>query len=485
MKKILVVLSLFVCLFSYAQNEADVLRYSQQNSFTTARSAGMAGAFGGLGADLSSLSSNPAGLGLYRRGDFSFSPNFGGSGSSTAFNGQNSKDSDFHFKLNSIGFVTAQESEKPIINKAAFGLGYNQLANFNHSFTIKGTSDNSILDVFADQIAGVNSTDIYDKAPSFSVLAWDAFLIDTIAGTADQYKTAIPFGNSKHNVTIDRNGGMGEVVFGGGANVGDRFYWGLSAAIQTVNYEEEMTHVETPEDELVELNSFTYSETLEVRGSGWNVKAGVILKPSQKLRIGAAVHSPTVFSMTDGYSRGINAQFPDGNENPDDFVGAFNYKVRTPGRLMANIAFIAGKSGVISADYEYIDYSNGELRRSRLSGDNYNFSAENARVSEAFRSTHNVKAGFELRIVKNYRIRAGARYAQSPYVEGELSEDVASPTITYTGGFGYRMGDFYVDVAGIYTQRSESHYMYNSRYVNEAVITTNFINVITTLGWRF
>ena len=152
---------------------------------------------------------------------------------------------------------------------------------------------------------------------------------------------------------------------------------------------------------------------------------------------------------------------------------------------MANGAFIAGKSGIISADYEYIDYSTGKLKMSSLAGDNYNFEAENAQTKESYRGTHNVKAGLEIRMVKRYRARAGIRYMQSPYAEGELSESVSGPIISYTGGFGYRNGNFYIDLAVIYTRRSESYYAYGSAYIDEAQIINGKVNVLTTLGWRF
>ena len=53
----------------HAQNEADVLRYGWIDPLHSARVTAMGGAFGALGADLSCMGINPAGLGLYRRGD--------------------------------------------------------------------------------------------------------------------------------------------------------------------------------------------------------------------------------------------------------------------------------------------------------------------------------------------------------------------------------------------------------------------------------
>ena len=56
----------------------DMFTLSQVNfGFGTARSMSMAGAFTSLGADMASMGINPAGLGMYRSNDFSFSPLMG------------------------------------------------------------------------------------------------------------------------------------------------------------------------------------------------------------------------------------------------------------------------------------------------------------------------------------------------------------------------------------------------------------------------
>ena len=54
---------------SFGQNEEDVLRYSWLDPLSSTRVMAMGGAFGALGADLGCLGINPAGLGMYRRGD--------------------------------------------------------------------------------------------------------------------------------------------------------------------------------------------------------------------------------------------------------------------------------------------------------------------------------------------------------------------------------------------------------------------------------
>ena len=54
---------------------SDLFELSQTTfSLGTARSMAMAGAFTSLGADLTSMAINPAGLGMYRRNEISITP---------------------------------------------------------------------------------------------------------------------------------------------------------------------------------------------------------------------------------------------------------------------------------------------------------------------------------------------------------------------------------------------------------------------------
>jgi len=52
--------------YSYAQTVAEGVRYSSYDYAGTARSVAVGGAFSALGADMSAISVNPAGLGEYR-----------------------------------------------------------------------------------------------------------------------------------------------------------------------------------------------------------------------------------------------------------------------------------------------------------------------------------------------------------------------------------------------------------------------------------
>src|SRR5688572_14447507 len=76
-KNIALFLAMFVLFIpvSFSQTYAlDALKYSFPYQVGTARYAGMGGALGALGTDVSCMANNPAGLGMIRNTEFSVSP---------------------------------------------------------------------------------------------------------------------------------------------------------------------------------------------------------------------------------------------------------------------------------------------------------------------------------------------------------------------------------------------------------------------------
>lgn len=62
------------CTLQAQSYETDALMYTRSQIAGTARTSATGGAFGAVGADLGSVSINPAGLGLFRSIDVSFTP---------------------------------------------------------------------------------------------------------------------------------------------------------------------------------------------------------------------------------------------------------------------------------------------------------------------------------------------------------------------------------------------------------------------------
>jgi hypothetical protein len=221
MKKIIAsVLITTLTIVVYSQNQLDALRYSQTYFGGTARSMGMAGAFGSAGADFSTSSSNPAGLGLYKSSEFTFSPSFYSGKTLSEYNNQSSDDQKFNFNINNLGLVfnfdtKKEDVERPGWNNVQFSFGLNRLNNFNNRTIIQGDSPNSsLLNLFTSQANG-NTSDNLDRFGN--ALAFDTWLIDTFPVT-NSYYSVIPDGGVLQRKLITTTGGSGSG--GNGSNKG-------------------------------------------------------------------------------------------------------------------------------------------------------------------------------------------------------------------------------------------------------------------------
>ena len=85
-------LSVSLFYYSNAQTEIDALRYSKSDIVGTARFSAMAGAYGALGADFTTLSYNPAGIGFYQFSELTFTPSIGNVVATTYFGGEKNED---------------------------------------------------------------------------------------------------------------------------------------------------------------------------------------------------------------------------------------------------------------------------------------------------------------------------------------------------------------------------------------------------------
>ena len=173
-----------------AQNEVDAIRYSQSLFGGTARAVSMGGAFGALGGDFSSLSYNPAGIGVYRGTEFTFSPTLFYDKTSADYLNSLKEDFKYNFNFNNIGFVATfgTGDDKGWVS-TNFAVGYNKLNNFNNNIRIEGVStNNSMLDYFANMADGYSYDNLY---PYEDALAWDQYLIDTVIGNGYDYETIL------------------------------------------------------------------------------------------------------------------------------------------------------------------------------------------------------------------------------------------------------------------------------------------------------
>ena len=121
---------------------AGILMENQLNG--TARFVGMGGAMSALGGDLSTMSTNPAGIGLYRSSDVAFTVGWFNPSSESSFNGESHKDNVSKFSFDQIGFVYSSKiGNRTAVRFLNFGFNYRKVNNFNSKFQMGGLSPNN------------------------------------------------------------------------------------------------------------------------------------------------------------------------------------------------------------------------------------------------------------------------------------------------------------------------------------------------------
>lgn len=483
-----------ISLISIAQSSSDALNFSQTFNGGTARFVGMGGAFGSLGGDFGALSYNPAGLGIYRSSEFTFTPSFKNRTVSSVYNGSSNEDSRSRFYFDNVGFVFSfkpnKTEEKGLVN-FNIGFGFNRTNDFYSNSLVSGiNSKNSIMDYYA----GLANNEGLNH--NLTDMAWNTYLIDTIQGSIGKYK---PLRENSDVVeqqqTISTNGNFGEYVISFATNFSNKLFLGATLGIQDYSYSISESYEENADASNPILSngyrfySMNYSQNYQTNGTGYNLKLGLIYKLFDGLRLGFAIHTPTYFNFEDTYSSSMFSDIDSMSIQKTYLTNTpnsrYNYHFETPFKSIASIAYIYKDLGLISLDVEKIDYSK---MRFRDSGDGYNYTSENKDLNDIYRSVYNFKVGSEVRFDQMF-LRAGYAYYGSPYNKGFLNENSNRKLIS--GGIGYRSGNFLIDVAYLYSIQKEKYVFYYLED-NTDIITTNAISTkmtegkfLLTMGFKF
>ncbi|MBN2273997.1 MAG: hypothetical protein JXK95_06665 [Bacteroidales bacterium] len=485
MKKI--VATIIVSAFLYpltAQYVGQALRFSQTFPSQTARSLSMGGAFVSLGGDLSDAYLNPAGLGVYRKSELTLTPGFGYVKSTADYLNEKGEDYRYHFIFGNAGYVSAYNSKKDNgLVGVAFSLAYNRLNDFNNNIFIEGHNmNNSLADFFMDNAEGNHP----DNLNAFRErLAFDTYVIDTTPGLSYYgYETPV-FLPVDQRKTIETSGGSGEWSIGFGMNFSHVFYFGMGLGINQLRYKESLVHSEYDYQSLNDFNNFRFTETLDLRGVGYTLKLGFIARPVSFLRVGGALHIPTYYNIEEEYYANMTSLFDNGDSYSASptytdgsliEIGAFEYKLVTPLKAMGGVSFQIGKTGLVAADIEYVDYSNIRYRNKDSYDDMSDFNRD---IQEAYKAVLNIKAGGEMRFGP-LSVRAGGGYYPSPYATGELNEN--ADYIEISGGVGYRDRNFFIDMGLSTILHDEKYSLY---YNNITDLQLNRYRFLTTFGFRF
>lgn len=454
----------------FAQGPADALMISETQYEGTARSIAMGNAFTALGGDLGGMAVNPASTGVYRCSEFTIGPSFIISGVETNFNGAGNFDRSTRMAMSNCGFVTTVDTGNSygLLN---WNIGFvaNRVKNFNNIVTASGVNSKaSMLGAIASGLNGVNTsllekTDTYEpyNNPMLAwneILAYDMYLIDPLPGSEDSYIGATQNilldgslgvgGRLNQDFFSKTTGGINEMTFNFGGNYNDRIFFGVNLNLETVDYTINDFYAESALNSLDfddGIQSFTANYWQNTSGAGFNAKFGVIWTPASGFRLGATYTTPTWYSLTDSWSREMHSWFDNGNSYPEDGYefpyDSRDYEITTPSRFSIGAAYTFGNAGLLSFDYESVNYR--AIRMSAADGNSTVFSDANNIIRTGFNRSDVVRIGGEAWFGTT-AVRAGYNFYGSA---GTLTDINGTPVYNYSStnflscGLGFRLNN--------------------------------------------
>lgn len=510
MKTLLTISLILSTLTLWGQGVDEAYFFSKENSFGTARSMGMGGSFGALGADMSAISINPAGVALFRVPEFTFTPSIQLNNSSSDYTVFNATDNKTRFTVSQIGYVgvnRVMREEATGIISTNFAVNYQRVNDFNNNTQIFGKNiHSSLLDQLrfeADNEGGLDNLNIYR-----SNLAYKTGVLDLVPNSnPSEYYNALeyydeisseiyretPNGINQWN-NIEQRGNASELGGSAGININNKIFLGGSLNINFLSYNKDNYYSESdPNFSIPYLQDYSYNTFQDLNGVGLNLKFGIIVKPINAIRLGLAYQTPTWYTISEYYVVEMNSIVED-NVTDNNYASAnsnFEYSYSTPQKLTGSLALILGEKVAINIDYKYINYSSAKYNATTTDytdAETMNF--VNQEIKDIYKATNNVNFGMEYKPIANIALRGGFIYNES----GLKYQDYN--TLSYTGGIGYREKNYFIDLAYRFQTYKLDHYMYmldasltdpaGYNLPNDYVTTTYNSNlVVLTMGVKF
>ncbi len=505
MKKILVysLLSIITVVHTNAQDAIDAIRYGFQQYTGTARSAAIGNAGGSIGADIGSVSINPAGVALYRKSEISFTPQYQINNNDASYLKSTTYNNKNKLNFSELGVVLNSKQVKRVQQKSKWktcnvSITGTRIVDYNTNYSYTGANyNNSLFERFADDFnnAGGYNDQSLQKVNTTAFAAWSTYLIDKdYAGDTTKAKAYVPYTDGLNQTkTLNQSGGIMNYQIAVGANYMEKLLVGASLSFDNLKYNSTFTWKENDLSGKKDnyFNYATLTETNETNGSGINLKLGATAIPSKNLRIGFAIHTPTHYEITSQYNLSMETDtdsllLKNGKSSSiasyqQDSTLVSQYAFNSPFKAIASATILLQKMGFITADIEYVDYSNMKFKFSSFYSKEQN--TINTEIKNTYNSAMNFRVGAEIKLGYTY-IRGGMQLYGSPTKNTNINA-----VKKYSLGLGYRGKDSYIDFAYIYGQQHiyETPYTLqrvNANVQNASIITKNN-TIACTIGFKF
>ena len=475
----------------------------------TARYVGMGGAMEALGADLSTIGTNPAGLGLFRKGkaDLSF-----GLVNQTGMNKFNSL-SKTNMSFDQIGVVfNLSKTPNASIN---IGFNYHKSRNFDQLLNAANTLNNASQNKLTYQ---KYRNQVFKERKDLTYSQLDALYMDNLLYD-NRTKKYYNFPATGYLYNQENKGYIGEYDMNLSANLNDRVYLGLTMGIHDVHYKGYAEYTENFVHNANNIPGLTLNDSREITGTGFDVKLGAIVRPMAEspFRLGAYIHTPVWYDLTTSNYTVLT----DGTARPN--VGeTYDFRVNTPWKFGLSAGTTLADRIALGATYEYAAY-NAMQTRIKDGGtydwyygtyyeSSHNDRAMNNHTEDALKGQHTLKLGAEARITDHFSLRAGYNYLSALYKDAAVKDGSLNSPGTYyasstsyvnwkdtnrfTFGLGWNVWRFNIDLAYQYSQQNGTFYPFMDYHEGSAPsVEDNIANptqvnnkrhqLLLTMGYKF
>lgn len=486
----------------------------------TARYVGMGGAMDALGADISTIGTNPAGIGLFRHSMASTSFGLVSQQDAQAFANGNKTNMSF----DQIGFVySSRMGQRSFLN---FAFNYHKSRNFSYILSAAGRMGSDASQQKMSYNKGAAGMDIFiDKdeilSNDFAYSQLDYLYYNTLIYNP-LIDPDLPYGyyaSEQYMMDKVNTGYIGEYDFNISGNINDRVYLGLTIGVHDVHYKSYSEYAELFADNVARLGGVLVEDAREIKGTGYDVKAGVIFRPVEEspFRIGLSVASPVFYDLT---TRNYTVMIvDDGNADPNKYAGvgsldisnAYDFKLYTPWKFGLSLGHTVGSNLALGASYEYSDYGSLDSRENTgYDWDGYTTSESDIAMSrhteKTLKGVSTLKLGAEFKPDNDISVRLGFNYISPMYnTNGMKDGTLASYGVTYqsttdytnwkdtyrvTAGLGYRLDKLSLDLAYQYSQTDGVFYPFSdvldaSNVASSVDVSNKRHQLIFTLGYTF
>lgn len=521
MKKIMKItaLALLITTGANAQTIYDAVKIADKDLNGTARFVGMGGAMGALGGDISTIGTNPAGIGIYRSNDIMTSFSMSKVGTESSYSGTTFNSDNTRWSYDNVGFVVSTKiGNQTPLRYVNIGFNYHRNKSLFKNMSMEGLmnlgANGEILSQTNQMVDQANymKGDINQIAPRpdmkgnifnnndigwLGAVGWRGYLYNHINNeNGGFYEGYLP---QPYSIFSSRErGGVDQYDFNVAFNINDRVYLGFTVGAYSVNYSKSVTYTENfgeyieegkegEEDKNYGDTGYDMTTERRIDGSGFDLKFGAIIRPFEysPLRIGLSIHTPTFYNLT--YKTNVRAVTDtfseDGNDGPgiyreivdsydylNDTDMAYDFRLYTPWKYNVSLGYTVGSSFAIGAEYEFEDYSTMKFYNPEGGA----MSWENGEAKLNLQGEHTFRIGAEYKVIPVFALRAGYNYSSAIFkndaIKAPSPNSVATDTDfantksrnNYTIGIGYRGSLFYADLAYQYSAYKEDFYPFQN-----------------------